>query len=503
MPIVLRYYQEKAVNMVRDEIRKGNRRVLLVMPTASGKTHTMGDIASKSILNGHKILAAMHRRQLVMQMVERFKECGIIAGMIMSGVESELSLNCQVTTVQTYLRRLNLSDIESNRFFIDASVVFIDEAHHVLAKTYQKILKHYQDKIVIGVTATPCLSSGEGLGKYFNVIVQPVGVKELVEKKYLVPAGYYGPSEPDLSKLKTIAGDYEKKGLGKVMTKPTLIGNVVDNWLKLAGDKKTLCFSVNVAHSKALKDDFTNKGVAAEHLDAFSDDETRETVLNRFRSGEIQVLLNVGLYVEGSDIPEIECLCIARPTKSLGFHLQLLGRGARPHPGKETFVVLDFGGNVSRLGYYEDEIEWLLGAKEVAAKKELRNKEKKIRTCAECTSLFTGPVCSVCGLRIKEYKKLIETEDAELQEITKGERGKKKATMEEKRIFYAMLEYRRREKGHTDGWKSHKFRERYGVWPNSFKLVGPIEPDRGFDNYMKHLTIKWAKSKENPRNKAA
>ena len=113
MELCLRPYQEKAVAMVRDEIRKGNKRVLLVLPTGSGKTHTVGDIASRSITNGHKILAAMHRRQLVMQMVDRFAECGITAGIIMSGIELELDRNCQITTVQTYSRRLKLSDIES------------------------------------------------------------------------------------------------------------------------------------------------------------------------------------------------------------------------------------------------------------------------------------------------------------------------------------------------------------------------------------------------------
>lgn len=496
LELILRNYQDKAVNMVRDEIRKGNKRVLLVMATGSGKTHTMGDIASKSITNGHKILAAMHRRQLVFQMCDCFKKCGITAGMIMSGIETELDHKCQITTVQTYSRRLKLSEIENNKFFVDASVIFIDEAHHVLAKTYQKVLKHYQDKIIIGVTATPCLSSGAGLGRYFDVIVQPISIHELIEQGFLVPALYYGPSEPDLSKLKTVAGDYEKKGLGKIMTNPTLIGDVVDNWLRIAGDKKTFCYAVNVAHSKALKDDFISKGVTAEHLDAFSDDQTREATLNRFRSGRTQVLLNVGLYTEGSDIPEIEAICVARPTKSLGIHLQILGRGARPFPGKDNFIVLDFGGNVSRLGYYEDEITWGLNDKEVAAKKKPRKKEKKIRTCKECTTLFTGPVCPRCGLRIHEYKKLIEAEDAELQEITRGKVKKHEATMEEKLRFYRMAEYHRRIKKYKSTYAAVLYKEKYGVWPNRFKDASPLEPDRGFKNYLTHKAIAYRKRQE-------
>lgn len=492
--IVLRPYQEEAVNMVREEIRKGNKRVLLVMPTGSGKTHTMGDIASKTIINGHKILAMMHRRQLVMQMVDRFKDCGIDSGVIMSGIESELEHKCQVTTVQTYLRRLKLSDIESNKFFIAASVIFIDEAHHVLAKTYQAILEHYDGRIIIGVTATPVLASGIGLGQYFDAIVQPVSIQELIKDKFLVPSFCYGPDEPDLSKLKIVRGDYEKRGLGKIMTKPKLIGSVVDNWLRLSGDKKTLCFSVNVAHSKALKDEFLSKGVTAEHLDSFSDDNERELVLEKFRLGEIQVLLNVGLYLEGTDIPEIETILIARPTASLGLHLQLIGRGARPFPGKENFIIVDNAGNIARHGYYEDEITWQLTDKKVAAKKKPRKKEKKIRTCKECTALFTGPVCPKCGLKIKEYKKLIEAEEAELIRI--GKSKKPAPTMEEKLRFMRMAEYYRRSKGYQSGYASHLFRSKFSVWPNRFKNVSPLEPDNAFKNYITYKNIQYHKSRQ-------
>ncbi len=492
--ITLRPYQESAVNLIRDEVRKGNKRVLLALPTGSGKTHVMGNIASKSINNGHKVLAMMHRRQLVNQMTDRFQECDINSGIIMAGMDSSLDCKCQIVTTQTYSRRLKLSDIENNRFFINASVVLVDEAHHALSKTFQNILKKYEDKIVIGVTATPCLSSGIGMGEYFDAIVQPINIQELIDQKFLVPGIYYGPSTPDLSKLRTIAGDYEKKGLNKVMNQPKLIGDVIDNWLKLAGDKKTMVFAVNVAHSKALRDEFIHKGVQAEHLDAHCDDEVREETLNRFRSGETQVICNVGLYTEGTDIPEIECIVLARPTKSLGLHLQMMGRGARPFPGKDSFMILDHGGSIDRLGYYEDEIEWSLSGKANSAKKKIiRKKEKKIRNCKMCSFLFTGSRCPQCGHEIEEYKKLIEAEEAELVQI-----GKKrpKATMEEKKRFMQMTEYHRRMKGYAPGWASHLFRSKFAVWPNRFKDVTPIEPDKAFKNYLTYKNIQYHKSRQ-------
>jgi len=495
--INLREYQKLAVTMVRDEIKKGNRRILLVLPTGSGKTHVLADIAKRSIDNGHKVLAMMHRRQLVDQMSDRFQDCGIDSGVIMAGREKDLVCKCQIVTTQTYSRRLKLEELAINDFFIDASVVLCDEGHHVMSKTHQGILKKYKDKIVIGCTATACLSSDIGLGNYYDSIVQPIGVQKLIDQKYLVPAVYYGPSEPDLSKLKTVAGDYEKAGLNKIMNQPKLIGDVVSNWLKIAGDKKTMCFAVKVSHSKALRDEFLRYGISAKHLDAHSDDQEREETLEEFRSGETQVLTNVGLYTEGSDIAEIEAIILARPTKSLGLHLQLIGRGARPCIGKDEFIVIDHGGNVARLGYYEDEIVWGLNEKEIAAKKEPRKKEKKIRDCPMCSTLFTGARCYKCGYEIKEYKKLIETEAAELEEITKGKQKKHKATMEEKRKFYGQLEFERRMRGYKPGWLYHKYLAKFGVAPHhSLKDTPPLRGDVGFDNWMRYQNIKWAKSKK-------
>lgn len=490
----LRDYQEQAVNEIRDQIRNGHKKILLVLPTGAGKSHTMGDITYKAIENGHKILSLMHRRQLVTQLTKIFEECGINSSMIMSGEDSNLGCKSQIATCQTYVRRLKIDSIENNPFFVDASIVFIDEAHHVLSNTYQKILSNYKDKIVIGVTATPILASGVGMGKYFDVIVNPIQIHELIDQKFLVPGVYYGPSTPDLSKLKTMAGDYEKKGLNKLMNQPKLIGDVVENWLKIAGGLSTMVFAVKVDHSKALCQAFIDKGVSAEHLDAHAPDEVREETLWRFRNGDTQIICNVGLYTEGTDIPEIECIVLARPTKSLGLHLQMIGRGARPNKGKDQFTVLDHGGNIDRLGFYEDEIEWNLSGKEPGAKKKIvRKEEKKIRTCEECNFLFIGPTCPQCGKTIKGYGKMIEAEEAELVELGKN---RKKATMQEKLRFMQMAEYHRKMKGYAPGWASHLFRSKFSVWPNRFKDVSPIEPDKGFKNYLTHRAIAYHKGKQ-------
>ena len=489
-----REYQTRTINAVRKAAAEGSRRILVVSPTGSGKTHIMARFVLGAQSKGNKVLALMHRRGLVDQMIERFSECGIESGCIMAGIDSALDRGCQVASLWTYVRRMQLADKPYNRFFVDAPCVFVDEAHHILSKTYQRVLSEYPNAFVIGVTATPTLSTGAGLGQVFDAMVDVVPTSELIEGGYLVPGVYFGPSEPDLSALKIVQGDYEKRGRDEKLNKPQIIGDVVDNWFKLSSDKQTMVFSINRKHGKALCREFVYRGVKAEYLDAHSDDDDRSDVVGRFRNGDTQVICQVALFTEGTDIPEIESLVIARPTRSLGLHRQILGRGARPRKGKDHFLVLDHGGNCRRLGYYEDPIAWSLDGKPASNKpKERRKGEKTILTCEMCSHLFTGPICPQCGHAIKDYGKKIAALDAELVKL--GSSKEKKFTWDEKANFYGMLEFTRRVKGYAEGWVSHQFRRKFGVWPKGFKDMGPIEPDKAFDNWMTYQRIRYSKSK--------
>ena len=500
--IVLREYQERVVEAVKKLAASGRKRILVVMPTGSGKTFCMSSIVSGAIGKQNKSLSIMHRRGLVDQMIERYQEFGLDPGCIMAGKDYNLGKQCQVASLFTYSRRLQLADHKINKFWIDAPVLLIDECHHILSKTYQTIMNHYKDSFIVGFTATPTLSNGAGLGQFFDSIVNVVNMKELLEDGNLVPGEYYGPSDPDLSKLKIVQGDYDRKGLDEKLNKPQIIGDVVDNWFELASDKQTMIFSINRKHGKAICNEFIHRGIKAEYLDAHSDDELRSDVIHRFRNGDTQVISQVALYLEGTDIKEIECLAIARPTKSLGLHRQILGRGARPDPasGKKSFMVLDFGGNVKRLGFYEDEIDWTLDDKRMANKlSKPRIKEKRIMECKECDFLFSGTnVCPQCGTKIKDYGKKVAALDAELVGI--GKIKKPEPTMAEKQRFYQMLEYYRREKGYKEGWLGWTFKFRFKTWPRGFKDLSPIEPDANFKKWITYMNIRKAKSKKRVDN---
>jgi superfamily II DNA or RNA helicase len=405
----------------------------------------------------------------------------------------------QIGTIQTYGRRVKLDDLVYNPFFVSANIILIDEAHRSLSRTYQQVLNLYKDKVVIGVTATPCLSSGLGMGNFYEAIVDRVGVQKLIDGGHLVPARYFSGSSPDLKGIKTVRGDWDIKELGKRSGDKKLVGDVYDNWARIAPGKQTICFAVNRKHSKALCREFQSKGVSAEFLDSYSDDEHRADVLRRLESGDIQVLMNVGLFTEGFDYPGVECIILARPTKSMGLYRQMVGRGLRPAPGKSEVLVIDHGRCVFQLGFVEDPVYWSLDGKLPAYKKKVvRKKEKTVMECDECRNLFTGRRCPQCGLEVQDWGKKIEAAEAELVEV--GKNKKTKPSMEEKERFYGMLEHYRRKKGYKPGWVSWKYREKFNVWPKGLKTTQPIEPDVGFYNWLKYLNIKAAKAREKERS---
>jgi superfamily II DNA or RNA helicase len=283
------------------------------------------------------------------------------------------------------------------------------------------------------------------------------------------------------------------------MDQAKLVGDILENWANIAPERQTVVFATNVAHSKHIRDEFIRMGVAAEHVDAHTPSEDRDEILDRFRTGVTQVVTNVGVYSEGADFPWCSCIVLARPSKSYGRFVQYAGRGLRPYPGKKDCIVIDHAGLVNEHGFLEDPVYWTLDDDEKAWKKaEPRVREKTIHECKMCMYIFVGPRCPQCGTRVKDYLKKIATTDDELERLNKPKT--EKATMEEKAEFYGMAKYYARDKGYKEGWCSQKYKSKFGVWPNKLKRQSPIIPDTGFLNYIKHLNIKWAKSKSNPRN---
>jgi superfamily II DNA or RNA helicase len=330
----------------------------------------------------------------------------------------------------------------------------------------------------------------------------------LIENGFLVPVDYRVGIVPDVTGVKLTAGEYNKAQLEAVMDATVLIGDIVDNWTRYASDRKTMVFASGVAHSIHLTNQFKAAGVNAVHIDGDTDNGIRDRVFAQINSGEIQVICNAMVYVEGTDIPCISCIVDAAPSKSIIKYLQAGGRGMRPFPGKANLQYHDHSGNVYRHGRLELPRDWELtkGKEQVEHLAEQRKKTERIQiTCQKCGFMHNRPICPRCGVppELKGMAKdfipavLVQMTEWEYENAVKKKREKKpEATHKEKQEFYSGMLFLARERGYSDGWAAHAFKEHFGAWPNDMSKC-PSEPTYAVKQFDKHKRIAWAKSKQN------
>jgi DNA repair protein RadD len=340
----LRDYQNRFVADVNDACAKGERSILGVAPTGSGKTVMMAEIIRQWVGNYKSVLVLAHRREIIQQTSDKLRANEIAHGIILAGTVPRALERVQVASVQTLSERA----IRTDRMDLPpADLIVIDEAHHVIARTYQKIIAGYPDAVLLGLTATPCRGDGRGLGGVFKCMIEAPQVAELVGLGHLVRSKIYAPVKPDLKGVKTTAGDYNEKQLAKRMDTDKLVGDIVEHWLRFGERRKTVAFCTSVAHSQHLRNVFLESGVKAEHLDGSTPKAERDEILQRLARGEIEVLVNCMVLTEGWDMPEVGCGILARPTKKMGLFRQMIGRVLRPAEGKSDAIVLDHSGAIT------------------------------------------------------------------------------------------------------------------------------------------------------------
>jgi superfamily II DNA or RNA helicase len=412
----------------------------------------------------------------------------------MAGYEPHYARPVQIISIQTYIQKLNLGDNPDVSWFREADLVFYDEAHASVAKTRKAVLDLYKNNaIIVGLTATPCRADGRPLGAIYQDIVTCSSIKELTDLKYLVPGVYYGSTlTPNLQKIPMVAGDYNKKVLGQRIDKPKLVGDILTNWLRIAADRQTVIFATNVKHSLHIKNLFEEHGISIEHIDAHTPADHRIDTLNRFESGEIQVVTNVGVYSEGADFPWVSCIVLARPSKSYARYMQMAGRGLRPYPDKNECVIIDHAGLVERHGFMDEPVDWTLAGEEKAWKKPKKKEqeEKPPLQCEQCLNLFRGKRCPCCGLVVKGYGKKIDVVQARLHRLNR-EKKKTGPTPADKARFLAMAEFHCREKEYEPGWTAHTYHKKYKVWPPRDRTYETIKPDKSFRNFLTYLNIRY------------
>ncbi|NEQ29831.1 MAG: DEAD/DEAH box helicase [Leptolyngbya sp. SIO4C5] len=425
-PPALRDYQERLLKAILEQWAH-HRRGLAQLPTGGGKTLLAAAIALEFAKRGERILFLAHRKELVFQAAEKIaRTTGASTGLILAGYPLEPDAQIQIASLQSLPTRL--SSFES------FGAVLIDEAHHTPAASYRKVLDAFPDSYVLGLTATPSRLDGTGFSDLFDFLVCGPTVAELIEQSYLSRFKLFASSNPMSTEgVRTRQGDYSAGDVARENNIVQLAGDLVSAYQQRCPASRCLVFAINVSHSKAIAAQYRAAGIAAQHLDGRTPASDREAILRRFAIGEVKVLTNCSLFDEGLDIPAIEAVQIAKPTKSLVKWLQMVGRALRPAPGKDHAIILDHTNNWRLHGLPTRPRVWTLEGVET------QNREVR--------SLSDGQI------EESELQELIITEsEDQLEEISSD-------PMAEWRRIYEDLLFTQMIKGYNPGWIYHRLLE--------------------------------------------
>jgi DNA repair protein RadD len=477
----LRPYQIDSIEAVRGELKKGFKRVVLMLPTGSGKSLIAKTIIQKALDNNKKVLFIVDRKTLIDQASKAFND--IPHGIVQADHPCYRPwLPFQICSAQSLMRRK----------IPDADLVIVDECHsHYDYLSNQ--MKLWSLVPFIGLTATPFT---RGLGNHYETLVNPITTAELIEQGFLVEPVVYAPPTISTKGLKIQAGDYSPIQMDKRVSSVKITADIINTYLEKGEGRKTILFPVNVRHSKELINEFNLAGIPSAHVDAHTPDEERQDIFQDLKDGVIQLISSVGVLTKGFDETSINCVILARPTKSLTLYIQMIGRGLRSHEGQKDCIVLDHAGNVERLGWPDDELPTVLCDGEKTENKTQEENEEKKETelkpkkCPECHFLVESNIfsCPKCG-HLFAKRSDIEVEHGELEKL-------KRVKPEVKRQWYAELLYIAREKGYSEGWCSHKFKEKFDQWPQTKRGVLPSPPSQEVLNYVRYQQIRFAKGKQ-------
>jgi DNA repair protein RadD len=399
--VSLRDYQEDFIQELRKAIRAGYKSICAVLPTGAGKTIVTGFMIERSIKEKNlNCWFIVHRNELITQTAAKFDLFNLDYGFI-TAKEKFKSAKLQLCMNLTLLKRIDTipeADLPD--------IVYIDEAHHCKANTYQVLIAKLKEKkpnlIIIGLTATPKRLDGKGLADCFQIIVEGPKVKDLMAQKALAKYKIFAwPNKMDYKKIKSKFGDYDSQETANQIEKADIFGDLVWNYRRYLDGKKMIVFAQNVAHAKKIKEIYNNAGIPADHLDGTMSDYDRKTIVERFKTGEIKVIVNVYLISEGFDTPECAGVQLVRKTKSEALYLQMVGRALRPEPDKEYSIILDHCQNWEENGFPDDDRTWLL---EYPKKKKSDHvaptkrcfycfaiNHVSARACSECDHIFPKP----------------------------------------------------------------------------------------------------------------
>lgn len=351
----LREYQTQAIQDIHNCFAN-HRSVLLQMPTGTGKTEVFCQLIKEFLTKytSRRIVVLVHRNELIEQIKERLRKFGITAGKVQSIHPFDPDFQIHVCSIDTLVRR--------NYELYNPSLIVIDEAHHAIASTYRTLIDRYTgtDTHLLGVTATPVRLDGKALSDVFEQLIVSKPIRWFIQEGHLSKIRYYAIDRLSTSGLNVnkITNDYEDEDAYNLMNAEKVMAEICTAYQRYAEGKKTLIFCVNQKHSENLKKRFDDLGIISHIIDSNTPPKERVEILQHFRNNHISILINVNIFTEGFDCPDIEAVILARPTKSLTLFLQMIGRVTRVAENKAAGVVLDNADNFKEHGHPTSFINW-------------------------------------------------------------------------------------------------------------------------------------------------
>lgn len=385
-------HQSEALPEIRSSLKK-SRTALIVAPPGFGKTVLASFFTYMSNQNDKNVWFVCHRKELLNQTRLTFENFDIDSGVVLSGSPMEpqkLAQVCSIGSIKSRAKHLQQPD-----------VIIFDECHHINAKSWAAIWDMYPKALKIGLTATPVRSGREQLDHFFTHVIETKPVSWLVENNYLSQYKLYVPFIPDRSGIKTKkTGDYSKSDAESISISTK---SAVDNWMKYAPGKLTICYESSVERSLALAAEFSRRGISAAHIDADTPTAVRAEICRKFADREYLVLSNVDLFGEGYDLGAqaqrditIEAGLFCRPTASFSLWVQQSMRPMR----KKNFaaILLDCAGNTMAFQWQPTtEVQWDIATKPKGQSSAPELKGPSLSNCTKCFRIKTHKICEHCG----------------------------------------------------------------------------------------------------------
>lgn len=424
MSLIMRPYQQDAIDNVYAEWARGKRFVVLVMPTGSGKAACLCEVARLEAERGQRVLITAHRQELITQLSTTLARNGLRHQVIAAATTVKYAVRLHMETVGkcfvdpnarvfvASVQSMKAENITNLAAFGDKLTIIGDEFHHYTkqSQTWGKVFTPLDQAGArgLGLTATPCRADGRGLSRetdgYGDSMVIGPTMRDLINMGYLSDYRIYcPPSDLHLERVKTSAttGDYVEKELKAEIQSSHIVGDIVGHYLRIAPGKRGITFTVGVDMAEEVAEQYRARGVPAIAVSGRMSDYDRIQALRDLKSGKILQVVNDSVLTEGTDEPTVEVISFARPTQSYGLYCQMFGRGTRisPETGKDRAIIIDHVGNVMRHGLPDAPREWSLDRRE--RRSSGKSDAQTIRACLNpvCGAVYERylDACPYCG----------------------------------------------------------------------------------------------------------